>query len=138
VTCLIVKNINLWRMILRILMISAGTLCLLIGLVGVVVPGLPTTPFLLLTAGCYIRSSDRLYRKLIQNRLVGGYITRWQKEKGLTLRAKWFSQILMWLMIMVSVVWMIDALIVKVIVILVGISGTLLMIFRIPTIGKRQ
>lgn len=125
-------------MILRILLISAGTLCLMIGLIGVIVPGLPTTPFLLLTAGLYVRSSDRLYRKLIENRFVGGYITRWQSQKGLSLRTKWFSVITMWLMISISILWMIDSALVKVLVLLIGLIGTLIMGFIIPTVRGKQ
>jgi uncharacterized membrane protein YbaN (DUF454 family) len=138
VTCLIVKNINLWLMILRILMISAGTLCLVVGLIGVIIPGLPTTPFLLLTAGFYIRSSDKLYRKLTENQFVGGYLTRWQTQKGLPLRTKMYSLILMWLMIGSSILWMIDSRPMQLVVLIVGLIGTLVMGFVIPTIGKRQ
>ncbi len=56
---------------LKSILILLGTLSLCIGVIGIVVPGLPTTPFLLLTAGLYIKSSDKLYTKLISNRLVG-------------------------------------------------------------------
>ena len=49
----------------KVILIALGTLSLCIGIIGIIVPGLPTTPFILLTAGLYINSSDRSYQKLI-------------------------------------------------------------------------
>ena len=60
--------------LIKIVFIVLGTLSLGIGIIGIVVPGLPTTPFILLTAGLYIKSSDRLYQKLINSRFIGPYI----------------------------------------------------------------
>jgi uncharacterized membrane protein YbaN (DUF454 family) len=59
----------------------AGTLFLIIGCVGIVLPLLPTTPFLLLALGCYARSSERWYRRLITNRWCGEYIKNWHEGK---------------------------------------------------------
>jgi len=57
----------------------AGTVFLILGGVGVVLPLLPTTPFLLLAAVCYARSSERLYRWLLYNRWFGSYIRNWHE-----------------------------------------------------------
>ncbi|HBB92135.1 MAG TPA: DUF454 domain-containing protein [Bacteroidales bacterium] len=123
-------------MLVRYIMITAGTLCLMLGVVGIFVPGLPTTPFFLLTAGLYVRSSDRLYQWLISNRYIGTYIQNWQTEKGLTLKAKAGAVILMWIMITSSVLFFIDSLPVRGIVIVVGLIGTLVMGFIVPTRRK--
>jgi len=56
------------------LLMSLGVLAMVVGLIGVVVPLLPTTPFLLLAAACFVRSSDTLYDRLTTNRLLGGFI----------------------------------------------------------------
>ena len=56
------------------LLIVVGTLSLVLGIVGVFVPLLPTTPFLLLAAACYARGSERLYRWLVGHRYLGQYI----------------------------------------------------------------
>lgn len=120
-------------MLVRYILITAGTLCLMLGVVGIFVPGLPTTPFFLLTAGLYVRSSDRLYQSLISNRYIGIYIQNWQTEKGLTLKAKARAVILMWIMIILSVLFFIDSLPVRGIVIFVGLIGTLVMGFIVPT-----
>jgi uncharacterized protein len=120
-------------MLLKIFFISAGTICLFLGILGIFVPGLPTTPFLLLTAGLYARGNDRMYRWLLNNSFFGSYITQWQKTRGLTLRTKIKSVVLMCLMVSVSVIFMIDSTVVRIIVILSGLTGILVMGIIIPT-----
>ncbi len=63
----------------RALLIFVGTVCLVTGLIGIVVPLLPTTPFLLLAAACYARSSERFYEKLVTNRYFGPPILQWRR-----------------------------------------------------------
>lgn len=72
---------------LKSIFILLGTLSLFVGVIGIVVPGLPTTPFLLLTAGLYLKSSDKLYAKLIVNRFVGSYIIKFNQRKGMSIKA---------------------------------------------------
>lgn len=124
-------------MIFRILLISAGTICLIIGITGIFIPGLPTTPFLLLTAGLYVRGSDRLYQGLIRNRYVGRYIADWQNDRTLTRKAKIASISLMWIMILISVTLIIHSPVARALVILTGLTGSYIMGFSIPT-GTRR
>ena len=63
---------------IKFLLIFLGTISLILGITGIFVPGMPTTPFLLLTAGCYVKSSDKLYNYLIKNKLIGTYISDFQ------------------------------------------------------------
>lgn len=120
---------------IRLILIAAGTLCLLLGLIGIVVPGLPTTPFLLLTAGFYIRSSDRLYQALVRNKYVGRYITDWQATRRLSVKTKIASILLMWTMITLSVIFMVDSPVLRHVIIGVGVIGTIIMGLIIPS-GK--
>lgn len=122
--------------IFKSILIFLGTLSLCIGIIGIVVPGLPTTPFLLLTAGLYVRSSDRLYEKLISNRFVGPYILEFRRKKGMNLKSKLFAIIIMWTMITISSVFFIKLLQVQLLVIAIGVIGTLVMGFIIPTIKE--
>ncbi|RLG28902.1 DUF454 domain-containing protein [Methanosarcinales archaeon] len=69
----------------------AGTLSLIIGGVGIILPLLPTTPFLLLAAACYARSSERWYRWLLYNRWFGTYLRNWYEGKGIPMKAKALS-----------------------------------------------
>ncbi len=117
----------------KVVFIILGSICVLLGAIGILVPGLPTTPFMLLAAWFYFRSSDKLYQKLINNKLLGKYICRYEKNKAISLRTKIYSIAIMWIMIAVSVIFLINSDILKIIVSLVGIIGTVVMGFVIKT-----
>jgi uncharacterized protein len=69
-------------------LIFSGSLCVVIGVIGIFLPVLPTTPFLLLASACYIRSSNNLYRWLLNNKYLGKYIRDYDLKKGMPLKAK--------------------------------------------------
>ena len=69
---------------------------LVLGVVGIFVPLLPTTPFLLLAAALWVRSSPRLYEWLLAHRCFGGYIRNFRENRAIPLRAKVVSIALMW------------------------------------------
>jgi hypothetical protein len=83
----------------RTLLIIGGTLCLVLGIVGMVLPVLPTTPFLLLAAYCYARSSQRFYDWLITNRWFGEYIRNYREGRGIPLKQKVLTITLLWVTI---------------------------------------
>lgn len=72
----------------KILFIVAGTLAVALGVVGVVLPVLPTTPFLLVAAACYARSSEKLYERLLADPVFGPYIREWRQYRTIPRRAK--------------------------------------------------
>lgn len=117
---------------LRFLFIFLGTLSLFLGLVGVFIPGLPTTPFLLLTAALYIKSSDKLYRKVVENRIIGYYVIKYRTNNGMTKRDKVFAISLMWIMIAISCIFFIDNVLIKFIVATVGLIGSIVMGLLVP------
>ncbi len=78
------------------LLATAGVLATVVGTIGIVVPILPTTPFLLLAAACFVRSSDTLYGWLTSNRLFGGFIRNYREQRGVTVRAKITALALLW------------------------------------------
>ena len=80
----------------RCLLVVSGVALVAIAMVGVVVPLLPTTPFLLLAAACFVRSSDRWYRWLIQHRFLGPYIRNYREYRGITRRAKVVTLLMLW------------------------------------------
>jgi len=112
----------------RQLLLAAGTLSLATGIVGIVVPILPTTPFLLLAAGCYLRSSPRFYNWLMGNRLFGAYIRNYIEGRGIPVKVKLLTIILLWATIGVSI-WLTAKLIVTVILLIVAVGVTLHIIF---------
>lgn len=77
------------RPLLRAILISVGTVSLALAALGVVLPLLPTTPFLLLAAACYARASERLHGWLLRNRHFGPALERWEVSRSLSPRAKW-------------------------------------------------
>ncbi len=80
----------------RWLLTTIGIISVGLGTAGIFLPLLPTTPFLLLAAACFIRSSDRLYQWLIHNRWFGSYIRNYREHRALPLRAKVIALILLW------------------------------------------
>ncbi|MBN1127439.1 MAG: YbaN family protein [Chitinispirillaceae bacterium] len=91
--------------------IAAGSLCLALGIIGIFVPLLPTTPFLLLAAACFFRGSDRMYNWLLNHRLFGSHIRNYRRYHAVSLKAKLWSIVALWLFIgfgmaiIVQVLW---------------------------------
>lgn len=83
----------------KVILIIIGSLSIILGVIGIVVPLLPTTPLILLGAACYFKASDELYKKLIRNKWLGGYIKEFREKNGITLKNKILSISLMWISI---------------------------------------
>ncbi len=93
----------------RNLLVACGILCILLGLVGIILPVLPTTPFLLLAAYCFARSSERFHSWLLTNRLFGQYIRNYQEGRGIPRRTKALAITMLWLMISISAVFFVSS-----------------------------
>ncbi len=85
--------------LIRILLIASGTFFVALGVLGLFLPVLPTTPFLLLAAVCYARSSERFYHWLLTNRWFGEYIRNYREGRGIPLKQKVLTISLLWLTI---------------------------------------
>ena len=90
--------------LVRGLLLAAGTLCVALGVVGIFVPVLPTTPFLLLAAACYARASERFYLWLVRNPTFGPTIREWRRHRSIPYRTKVVAIALMTGTIAVSIV----------------------------------
>ena len=86
------------------LLICAGTLSLALGIIGAFMPVLPTTPFLLLTAYCYLRSSNRLYNWLINHRVFGTYIYNYITYRAVTRSTKIGALFFLWVTLLASII----------------------------------
>jgi len=113
---------------IKLLLIMLGSLFLGLGIPGIFIPGLPTTPFLLLAAGCYFRSSDRLYKWLLNHYILGRYIRNFRENRAISLRSKIISLVTMWLMISMSVFVFIKTLWIKILVANLGVIGTVVIL----------
>jgi uncharacterized protein len=89
--------------IARTALVICGSAALVLGIVGVFVPVLPTTPLLLLAAACYARSSVRLHDWLLQHPVFGEYIRDYGERRGMKPRAKVVAITALWLGIGISI-----------------------------------
>jgi len=110
-----------------------GTLSLIIGGAGIVLPLLPTTPFLLLAAVCYARSSERWYRWLLYNRWFGSYIRNWHEGRGIPMKTKVLSILFLILTIGYSAAVVVPFFIGKVALILIAVCVSV-HILSVPTL----
>ncbi len=75
---------------------AAGVLALLLGILGLFLPLLPTTPFLLLASWCFARGSERLHRWLLSHRVFGEYLRNFEAGRGIPLKAKILATVMLW------------------------------------------
>lgn len=83
----------------KIVYLILGHFCLALGIIGAFLPVLPTTPFLLLAAFCYSKSSDKLHKWMIQHKHLGPPLKDWQQNGVIGLKAKWLSTAMILLVI---------------------------------------
>ncbi len=100
-----------------------GTLSLALGLLGIALPVLPTTPFLLLTAALYARSSDRLYAWLMNHPRLGAYIRDFREHRSLPLHVKVVSIGMLWATILLSV-YLVDVTWLRVLLFVIALGVT--------------
>jgi len=116
----------------RLALLALGHVSLAAAALGLALPLLPTTPFLLLASACYVRSSERLHGWLMGNRLLGGYIRNFKERRGIPVRAKVTTVVLLWLPLLYSV-YRLDILWLELLLVLMGLVWSVL-IFRMKTL----
>jgi uncharacterized membrane protein YbaN (DUF454 family) len=117
---------------LRWLLWAAGSLSLILGLIGVVLPGLPTTPFILLAAACYAKASPRLHAYLLNHRLTGPLLRDWETHRSLTRRTKTIAVVSMLVMVSFSIWSFRHRWIAQAVLVALGAIGAWV-VLRIPT-----
>lgn len=108
----------------RIILQVLGTISLILGGIGIVIPLFPTTPFVILAAGCYASSNKKMFKLLENSKFFGEYITNYQKKTGIYTKTKVYSLIFLWGMLAFSALFIKKPLIIF-FLILVGILVTL-------------
>lgn len=84
------------KIVKKYILMTVGCLSLALGIIGIFLPLLPTTPFLLLAAYCFTRSSNRLYSWLIHHKTFGGYIYHYQIYRAVTRKTKLLAIVCLW------------------------------------------
>jgi uncharacterized membrane protein YbaN (DUF454 family) len=124
--------------------LSTGLVCVGLGALGMVLPILPTTPFLLAAAACFCKSSPRMYNWLLTNKWFGEYIKNYREGRGLPMKTKITALTVLWVTIVVSIVFFLSRLLPEQLVfplqlIMVAVAiGVSIHIMRIPTFKKKS
>ncbi len=113
-------------------LIVLGMTCVALGSLGVFVPLLPTTPFLLLAAFCFGKASPKMASWLLNTPVLGKYIDDYRQKKGLPLLTKISTLLLLWISIISSAIFATDTAWVRLLLIFVA-SAVSFHIFRLPT-----
>ena len=106
--------------VMKAILFGCGTLCVVLGVIGIFLPLMPTTVFLLLAAACYARSSERFHRKLVEHKWLGPYI----KRRGLTGRQKVMIVSVLWAGLIASMIFSMDALWLRLLLGAIGVAVT--------------
>ncbi|UCC21295.1 MAG: YbaN family protein [Promethearchaeota archaeon] len=109
-----------------------GFISLILGIIGIAIPILPTTPFLLLASAAFAKSSERFNRWLLNNKLLGAYIKNYREGKGLPLKIKVITLSLLWITILVSMFFLMDLLWVQILLICIAIAVSIHIILIRP------
>ena len=124
-------------LLIRLMWVSLGSIFVGIGTIGIFVPGLPTTVFMLLAAACYVRSSDKLYNWLIKNKTFGKYIKDYREGKGMPKRAKFLALSMMTIFVSLAVLPFspisIPNVMLRIVVLIVGLIGFYYVSYRVKT-----
>ena len=131
------------RKVTRALWLVVGLVCMVLGVIGMVLPILPTTPFLLAAAGCFCKSSTKMYNWLLNNKWFGSYIRNYREGRGLPLKTKITALTFLWITIVVSTVFLLNRLLppqfvlpIQLIMVAVAV-GVSIHILKLPTFKQR-
>ncbi|BCR03220.1 hypothetical protein DESUT3_02890 [Desulfuromonas versatilis] len=126
------KEVPLGSRLLKGALLVAGLLCTALGVLGIFLPLLPTTPLLLLAAACFARSSERFHRWLLEHRRLGPIIGGYLDGSGIPLKAKIYAIVLIWLTLTPSALLLIPLVWVRVLLFAIALGVTLYLL-RLPT-----
>lgn len=108
----------------KYMLISLGVTATALGVAGIFIPLLPTTPFLLFAAACFLRSSETLYEKLTTHRLLGEYIRNYSEKRAIAFKTKVTAIVLLWLSMGYSVIYIVNVIYIKLILLVIAACVT--------------
>tara|TARA_B100001750_G_C14879963_1_gene289926 strand:- start:92 stop:499 length:408 start_codon:yes stop_codon:yes gene_type:complete len=126
----LIKEKNILRTghspVLKAFWFSIGMVLSGIGMIGIIVPGLPTTIFMILASACFFRSSRTMYQWVVNHPIFGNHVLRFRKGEGMPLKAKYISIITMWGFVVFAVFFALPSTIiwVKYFILLSAVTGT--------------
>lgn len=117
---------------MKIVLNIIGTLAIILAILGIFLPLLPTTPFLLLASACYMRGSQRMHNALLRNRVFGKYLRDFEEHRAIPLRAKILALVFMWISILFSI-YAVKWIVLKLMLLLIAI-GVSIYLLRMKTL----
>lgn len=118
--------------LVRLLFLAAGCACVVLGVLGVVLPVLPATPFFLLAAACFARASHRFYNWLMNHRVLGPTVREWRQHRAIAYKTKLAAIALMVSMLTISLVFFVRDWRLQAALAVLGVALTVWM-WRIPS-----
>ena len=104
---------------------TAGTIALALGIIGIAIPIMPTTPFLLLAAACYLRGSRHMYDWLLGNRWFGTYLLDYMEGRGIPMMTKVLTLFVLWSSIGFSMVFIATSTLLRIILLAIAVGVTI-------------
>ncbi len=122
------------KKVIKYFILLGGFISLILGIIGIVIPILPTTPFLLLASAAFAKSSKRFDRWLLNNKILGAYIRNYRDGKGLPLKIKILTLSLLWATILISILFLLDLIWVLILLILIALAVSIHIILIKPKV----
>lgn len=119
----------------KILLILAGYFFVIMGVLGIFLPVMPTTIFFILAAASFLRSSRKNYDRLMNNKIIGRYLRNYIEQKGMSVRSKFMSIALLWLTLLLSIFVFVDILWVRILLFGIG-AGVTIHISKLKTLHE--
>lgn len=116
----------------RLLFLLLGALFVAVGIAGIFLPVLPTTPFMLVAAACFARSSDRFYNWLLEHPVFGKTVREWREHRAIPRKAKWTAIIMMAATLSVSITFFVPYFALKIALAVFGVTLAIYL-YRIPS-----
>lgn len=124
------ENIKIIRIsVIRFAYLVSGFLLVAIGIIGIFLPLLPTTIFLILASACFVKSSPKANEWLKNNKYLGPYIKNYQDKTGLTIKSKIFTIIFLWLSIGISAFYLINEFHIRILLLAIGAGVSIHIMF---------
>lgn len=92
----------------KIILLIIGVITMSLGFVGIFLPVFPTTPFLLVALACFVNSSAKMHRFILENKYLGPYVKDYTSGNGIPMKAKWRAVSLIWITIGFSAIFVLD------------------------------
>lgn len=122
---------------MKIILNFVGILAVILGVLGIFLPLLPTTPFLLLASACFVRASPRMHHWLQTNPVFGKYLRNYENGHGIPLRGKVWILIFMWGSMSYSI-WRTDLLWLRIVMAVIGSCVTVYLMRFVPTMRVQK